>query len=232
MTVKIENKYNSNTLRRMAEGHQFIHPYYYAKLQPTDLEEIQEYISNLSDDDYRHNEFDHNNIKQYRSCEIHHPKRGSYNIHHPKTSNFGLFNIFNRMWGKSEIDSESILHKIGKKMFKSINEKYYRYDLSDVFEFQLIKYYVGGNYDWHCDYGIAPRTDIIRKLSMTMQLSDPYDYEGGELKLANYANVIETMAKSLGTTLVFDSRVAHKVRPVISGERIALVGWASGPPLR
>ena len=226
MTVQIENKYNSNRLRSMREGHEFIYPYYYAKLQPTDLEEIQEYISNLPDDDYEHNEFDHGNKKQYRSCEIHFPKRGSYNIHHSKTSNSTSFNI------DSASDSESILHKIGKKMFKSINEKYYQYDLSDVFEFQLIKYYVGGNYNWHCDYGIAPRTDIIRKLSMTIQLSDPYHYEGGELKLANYANVIETMAKSLGTTLVFDSRVAHKVRPVISGERIALVGWASGPPLR
>ena len=209
MTVKIENKYNSNTLRRMAEGHQFIHPYYYAKLQPTDLEEVQEYISNLSDDDYEHNEFDYDNIKQYRSCEIYHPNMS-----------------------KGEIDSENLLYKIGKKMIRSINEKYYQYDLSDVFEFQLIKYYVGGNYDWHCDYGIAPRKDIIRKLSMTMQLSDPNDYEGGELKLADYANVIETMVKGLGTTLVFDSRVAHKVRPVISGKRIALVGWASGPPLR
>ena len=186
----------------MKNQHQFVHPYYYEQLNNEDLKEITEYISNLSDDDYNHHEFEHANIKQYRSCEI----------HYPKISNLPYI--------------------IGKKIFRSINERYYQYDLDDVFEFQLIKYYEGGNYNWHCDYGVSMGEGIDRKLSMTMQLSDPNDYEGGELELADYANRIQIMEKYQGRVLVFDSKVAHKVCPVTSGKRIALVGWASGPQLR
>ena len=46
------------------------------------------------------------------------------------------------------------------------------------------------------------------------------------------ANRIQIMEKYQGRVMVFDSKVAHKVCPVTSGKRIALVGWASGPPLR
>ena len=192
--------------------HHFIHPYYYEQLDNTDLEEIREYISNLSEDDYKHNEFDYydsvddQNHKKYRHCEIHYPKTSP--------------------------ESENLLYRIGKKIIRSLNERNYQYDLDDVFEFQLIKYYEGGNYNWHCDYGSSPRIDVVRKLSMTMQLSDPKDYEGGELHVVDYSNRVTTMEKYMGRVLVFDSKLPHKVHPVTSGKRIALVGWASGPQLR
>ena len=47
-----------------------------------------------------------------------------------------------------------------------------------------------------------------------------------------YHNSRQIMEKYQGRVLVFDSKVAHKVCPVTSGKRIALVGWASGPQLR
>jgi len=215
MTIQIENAKKNQ--------HPFIYPFYYEKLDNEDLKEIQEYISNLSDDDYNHNEFEHDDIKQYRSCEI----------HYPKTSDFSLFDVFNSMLNVKQSDSdENLLYKIGKKIICSVNDRYYQYDLDDVFEFQLIKYYEGGNYNWHCDYGISMRTDVVRKLSMTMQLSDPRDYEGGELQLVDYSNRKQMMDKHQGTVIVFDSKLPHKVWPVTWGKRIALVGWASGPPLR
>ena len=192
--------------------HQFVQPFYYEKLDKDDLKEIQEYISKLTDGDYTHNEFDHydghedQHYKKYRSCEI----------HYPKTSLF----------------TKNILYRIGKKIIRSVNKKYYQYDLSDVFEFQLIKYYEGGNYNWHCDYGVSPRPHVVRKLSMTMQLTDPSEYEGGELQLVDYQNHTNIAPNNLGTTIVFDAKVPHKVWPVTWGKRIALVGWASGPPLK
>ena len=67
---------------------------------------------------------------------------------------------------------------------------------------------------------------------MTMQLSPPDDYEGGELQLVDYGNHLVMMEKYLGRVLVFDSKVPHKVWPVTWGTRFALVGWASGPQLR
>ncbi len=208
--------------------HEFVNPYYYEQLNNEDLKEIQEYISKLSDSDYKHNEFDyydgHEDKKYdvYRSCEI----------HYPKTSEFALFDMFNSMLSNQEPESENLLYKIGKKIFRSINEKYYHYDLDDVFEFQLIKYHVGGEYNWHVDYGVSPQTDVVRKLSITMQLSDPSSYEGGELQLVDYGNHLVMMEKYLGRVLVFDAKVPHKVWPVTWGERLVLVGWVSGPQLR
>jgi len=188
--------------------HEFVYPYYYHQLNNQDLKEVREYISNLSDCDYKHNHMTHYDshhdirYEEYRSCEIHYPKKSS------------------------------VFFRIGKKILNEINKNYYRYNLKNIFEFQLIKYNKGGNYNWHCDYGVAPEKRFVRKLSMTMQLSDPKDYEGGELELVDYGNRQIMMEKYLGRVLVFDSKVPHKVWPVTWGERFALVGWASGPPLR
>ena len=186
----------------------FVEPYYMIQLSDGDLQEMQNYISKLKDTDYIHEEMIHDNpihsqgTDVYRECEIHHPKE------------------------------DSVLYKIGKKIFLDVNEKYYEYDLRDIFEFQLIKYYVGGNYNWHCDYGVSPIRGSVRKLSMSIHLTDPKEYEGGELNLINYSNYPITANNDLGSTIIFDSKLPHKVWPVTWGTRIALVGWANGPKLR
>ena len=187
---------------------EFIEPYYLEKLNRGELREIQKYISNLSDSDYKHNEFEHydgfeeKQYDKYRSCEIHYPK------------------------------DSSILSRVGRKYFQYLNNQFYRYDLKNLFEFQLIKYYVGGNYNWHCDYGIAPKRGMSRKLSMSIQLTPPEEYHGGELQIVDYANHTLMIPGDMGTVIVFDSKLPHKVWPVTWGQRISLVGGANGPRLR
>lgn len=181
---------------------EFIRPFYLDNLNSQELQEIQDYISNLKDTDYKHNEIKYEEFNNYRSCEIHYPS------------------------------SSSAFFRIGKRIFQSINKQYYQYDLRNVYEFQLIKYYEGGNYNWHCDYGVSPRKGVVRKLSMSIQLSSPNDYEGGELQLIDYGNHTINFSNSLGAVIVFDAKLPHKVWPVTFGKRIALVGWASGPKLR
>ena len=188
--------------------HDYVEPYYMVQLSDDDLQEMQSYISKLKDRDYHHREIIHNNpihsqgTDVYRTCEIHYP------------------------------NENSVLKQIGKKIFLDVNEKYYEYDLKDIFEFQLIKYYVGGNYNWHCDYGTAERPGLIRKLSMSIQLTPPEEYHGGELQVVNYGNRTITIPTHLGTVVVFDSKLPHKVWPVAWGQRISLVGWANGPRFR
>ena len=188
--------------------HDFVEPYYMVQLSDDDLQEMQTYISKLKERDYHHEKIIHNNpvhsqgTDVYRTCEIHHPNKNS------------------------------VLNQIGKKIFLDVNEEYYEYDLKDIFEFQLIKYYVGGNYNWHCDYGVAPIKGSVRKLSMSVHLTDPKEYEGGELNLINYSNYPIMVNNNLGSTIVFDSRIPHKVWPITWGTRIALVGWVNGPKLR
>ena len=95
-----------------------------------------------------------------------------------------------------------------------------------------MKYNIGGKYDWHSDYGVSPKRGVYRKLSMTIQLSDPSEYEGGELEIVDYYNRTHIFPKEKGMFIVFDSRIPHRVCPVTNGTRMSLVGWANGPKLR
>ena len=97
----------------------------------------------------------------------------------------------------------------------------------DFFEaLQLARYEPGMHYDWHADLG--PGHMGNRKLSVTVQLSSPDDYEGGELHL-DCQNTEDFIApKELGSVTVFPSFMKHKVAPVTSGIRYSLVVWCSG----
>ncbi len=72
-----------------------------------------------------------------------------------------------------------------------------------------------------------------RKLSVTVQLSDPDDYEGGDL-LMHYvaAHPPADAVRRRGTVLVFPSLVMHEVSRVTRGIRYSLVGWYMGPAWR
>ena len=208
--IKTENR-KLHASGKHDPNHEFIQPYYLETLQEHIYLEIQEYISNLSDSDYKFNkstEFSHYNgyedkhYEKYRSCRIHYPQDGT------------------------------ILCRVGCDYFHSLNNQFWNYDLADVFEFQLIKYDIGGTYNWHCDYGTAERPGLIRKLSMSIQLTPPEEYHGGELSVVNYGNTTINISTDLGTVVVFDSKLPHKVWPVVWGQRLSLVGWANGPRFR
>ena len=91
------------------------------------------------------------------------------------------------------------------------------------------------HYKWHCDTG---NTDLLnecesRKLSISLLLSNPDEYEGGEfqLQLCGRSDMI-TMKPPLGHAIIFPSTSVHRVRPVKSGRRVSLVGWYGGPNFR
>ena len=90
----------------------------------------------------------------------------------------------------------------------------------------------GSNYTWHVD---SASSDFfgneVRKLSISLLLSDPQDYEGGELQLLN-AGKMYSYRVPRGTAVVFPSLTTHRVRPLKSGIRRSLVGWFGGPGLR
>lgn len=89
-------------------------------------------------------------------------------------------------------------------------------------------------YDWHCDMFANSPTN--RKLSLSVQLDDPNDYEGGDLlfdprdlTLEGGSRIVEDPAiKPQGTIVVFPSFVWHKVTPVTKGTRHSLVMWSHG----
>jgi PKHD-type hydroxylase len=141
------------------------------------------------------------------------------------------------------------------------------YDVDSFENFQFTKYHPGGFYGWHADGtsdkfsiykryipGISPTDDKgkmlknytrnidlvgkVRKISMTLNLNVPGEYEGGNLKFDfgphstknRYHECIEIRPQ--GSMVIFPSFVYHQVTPVTRGTRYSLVLWSLGKPFK
>jgi len=94
---------------------------------------------------------------------------------------------------------------------------------------------VGANYGWHVDSMNSPHYHgLVRKLSMSLCLSDSSEYEGGELELVTDNDNFRkhTFKMNCGDAIIFPSTMRHRVKPITAGKRVSLVGWYAGPPLR
>jgi PKHD-type hydroxylase len=112
----------------------------------------------------------------------------------------------------------------------NLNERFFKFDLFGILEgFQFTNYTApGGKYGRHVDSNF---NIPVRKLSISIQLTDPTDYEGGELYL--YDDEEGTvMDKTQGTLIMFPSYTLHEVMPVTKGERNSLVSWITGKPFK
>lgn len=89
----------------------------------------------------------------------------------------------------------------------------------------------GGHYSWHHDIDWNRNDGIDRKLSVTVQLSDATDYEGGNFSFSECESP-DSSSKQKGTVLVFPSYLSHAVQPVTKGVRKSLVAWFEGPTWR
>jgi PKHD-type hydroxylase len=109
-----------------------------------------------------------------------------------------------------------------------VNKAFWNFQLTGFVEpLQLVRYPVGGHYTWHQDNGSGYLGK--RKLSLSVQLTDPKDYEGGELEILLADN---PPPRTRGTVVVFPSYQVHRVNPVTSGVRHALVTWIHGESYR
>jgi PKHD-type hydroxylase len=111
-----------------------------------------------------------------------------------------------------------------------VNERFFRFDIFGLHEgFQFTNYVAPGNkYGRHVDRGL---NIAVRKLSVSIQLSDPEEYEGGDLCLHGGDSGMN-MDKKQGTLIVFPSYTLHEVTPVTKGERNSLVTWVTGKPFK
>ena len=106
----------------------------------------------------------------------------------------------------------------------------FNYDLSDEDKesMQISRYSEGKFYKKHRDYTNTRESNAFtRKLSITVQLSDENDYEGGDLIFYNSSDNNKA-PRGKGSVIVFDSRLYHEVTPVTKGVRYSLVKWYHG----
>jgi PKHD-type hydroxylase len=126
-------------------------------------------------------------------------------------------------------ENQWLYHKLAGLAINCNNERYWFDLLGFHQELQLTRYSEGDFFDWHLDFGAGEISD--RKLSITMQLSDPGDYEGGDLQFMVNQKIISA-PRDKGTIIIFPSFIIHRVTPITKGVRQSIVGWVSGPPYR
>jgi PKHD-type hydroxylase len=83
-----------------------------------------------------------------------------------------------------------------------------------------------GQYDWHMDFG--GHDTSTRKLSMVVQLTDPAEYEGGQLQFMINRSIIDAPNEK-GTVIFFPSYLTHRVTQLTKGKRNSVVFWFHGP---
>jgi len=112
-------------------------------------------------------------------------------------------------------------------------------NVTDVEPVQFGMYPEGGFYDWHVDQHphFIPNMQgqqSTRKISMSLFMNEPEEYEGGEFDLEVFKPGTEPRYKTFslkkGDAIFFSSTQWHRVRPVKSGVRKSIVAWFTGPP--
>jgi PKHD-type hydroxylase len=137
-------------------------------------------------------------------------------------------------WFPRNADTEALYRRMEDAVLQ-MNSRFFRYDLSGLALFQYALYGgpEGGYFDWHKDYGRDSNypEQEPRKLTLSLQLSAPSDYQGCELQV-RAGNQIDTAPRARGTLVAFPANVLHQVTPITAGIRRALVVWAVGPEFR
>jgi|688.fasta_scaffold386288_3 PKHD-type hydroxylase len=121
-----------------------------------------------------------------------------------------------------------VRHKV-HALIQQANERHFKMDLTGVVEpMQFLEYEAPSqHYSAHSDrdYG-----SISRKLSISILLSDPKDFEGGMISFPHARGI--TLEMQQGSMLFFPSFTIHEVLPVTKGKRNSLVIWATGPSFK
>ena len=140
---------------------------------------------------------------------------------------------------------------------QAANRNNFLYDISFIESesMQYARYGVGEYYHWHSDTSIpvqykpqiqisatesttddnylkeraAIKNELVRKISFSLQLSDPDDYEGGNIQFIDESNQNYIAPRQKGSLIIFDSRTKHRVCKVRCGVRKSIVGWVVGP---
>jgi PKHD-type hydroxylase len=120
------------------------------------------------------------------------------------------------------------------RVVADVNCQFFKFNLSGCYEpiqLGIYKESDQGHYDWHTDSSLID-CNAPRKLSMSLLLSDPSEFEGGELQIKTNNDEIHTLGCVKGRAWFFPSYTLHRVTPITKGVRRSLVLWVGGPEFK
>jgi PKHD-type hydroxylase len=143
----------------------------------------------------------------------------------------GAYNLVDhnkRITRVAAIDPDAATVWIYQRLMKAVAvlNRQYRFELSgfqEPLQFMVYRAVEGAHFNWHSDQGPA----VQRKLSLTLQLTDPSRYEGGDLQF-KVGDAITEAARARGTLIGFPSHLVHRVTQVTAGTRKSIVAWVAG----
>jgi PKHD-type hydroxylase len=147
-----------------------------------------------------------------------------------RSGNIESVRITDLAWIEHKPETKAFYDRLSQIVLR-LNTDFYRFALTGLENLQYTIYdgRQGGHYDWHIDF--AHQNHKPRKISLSIQLSDPTDYDGCELQFQIDSQPVSA-PRSRGTVIAFPSFFLHRVTPVTRGVRKSLVLWATGPDFR
>jgi PKHD-type hydroxylase len=122
------------------------------------------------------------------------------------------------------------------EIFIEVNSSFYHFEISNISEINFLRY-INEGLDWHNDNRDKDKYSKdrnllqecrTRKMTMSVLLSSPDDFEGGKLE---FIPDFEFSA-SQGSVVVYPAYVVHRVTPIKTGARYILIASAKGPTFR
>ena len=143
-----------------------------------------------------------------------------------------VYNNRNIAYLPPDNNTKGLYEKLEKLVIQA-NEELFNFSITQVTD--LIHYVIypenGGHLDWHMDVGKLGVNR--RKLALTVQLSDPTEYDGGEFEIwFGSKEKFITVPRQKGDVIIFPTFLMHRIKPITRGQRKALVFWTGGEPFR
>lgn len=143
-------------------------------------------------------------------------------------------------WIFPEDEKSTFIFDYISKMLENTARNYFGYEVftngCEGLQYTMYEYSenskIQDHYDWHMDCDITGPEKTDRKVSFSLQLSEPEEYDGCRLEFVDHMNVRKEDLYRKGTAIIFPSFLYHKVTPITRGKRTSLVGWIRGPKFK
>lgn len=132
--------------------------------------------------------------------------------------------------GSFDVSFHSCLLEVEHEVHAALQETWKKvidhlaFEIDFIEPYELKRYTTKDFFGKHIDnyYGLS--TNLDRKITMSIQLTNPDEYSGGELQVVN-----SLFKGKQGSIVAFPSFFPHEVKPITDGTRWSLIGWAWGP---